>query len=189
DSLCGQSDSRSLRHSQKVATFVPRTRNQTGQSNGGRQFSSLARCLRRGSVSFGKFQIRTADDQAYVVRVLVAPATSILFMSDSGAATEQQLMAQRLHLRSDIIVKGQNHSGGSGSDAFLDAVKPRLIIASSREFPSYERVSDQWAENLQKRGIKLFRQDQTGAVILRFRQGGWEAQSYFTGEIFRSSSE
>jgi ComEC/Rec2-related protein len=137
----------------------------------------------------GNFRSATADDQAYVVRVLVAPATSILFMSDSGAATEQQLMAQHLDLRSDIIVKGQNHSGGSGSDAFLDAVRPRLIIASSRDFPNYERVSDEWTGNLQKRGIKLFRQDQAGAVILRFRQNGWEAQSYFTGEIFRSSSE
>ena len=94
-----------------------------------------------------------------------------------------------LNLRSDIIVKGQNHSGESGSDAFLDAVQPRLIIATSRDFPSYERVSDTWMENLQKRGIKLFRQDETGAVILRFRQNSWEAQSYFTGEIFRSSSQ
>jgi beta-lactamase superfamily II metal-dependent hydrolase len=42
---------------------------------------------------------------------------------------------------------------------------------------------------LQRRGIKLFRQDETGAVILRFRQESWEAQGYFTGEIFRSSSQ
>jgi competence protein ComEC len=135
------------------------------------------------------FSSPIADDQAYVVRLLVPPATSILFMSDSGAKTEEQLLAHRLDLRSDIIVKGQNHSGESGSEPFLDAVQPRLIIATSRDFPSYERVSDGWTENLQKRGIKLFRQDETGAVILRFRQHGWEAQSYFTGEVFRSSSQ
>jgi competence protein ComEC len=135
------------------------------------------------------FSSPIADDQAYVVRLLVPPATSILFMSDSGVKTEEQLLAHRLDLRSDIIVKGQNHSGESGSDPFLDAVRPRLVIATSRDFPSYERVSDEWMENLQKRGIKLFRQDETGAVILRFRQDSWEAQSYFTGEIFRSSSQ
>jgi competence protein ComEC len=134
------------------------------------------------------FSSPIADDQAYVVRLLVAPATSILFMSDSGVKTEERLLASHSDLRSDIIVKGQNHSGESGFDPFLDAVQPRLIIATSRDFPSYERVSDAWIENLQKRGIKLFRQDETGAVILRFRQNSWEAQSYFTGEIFRSSS-
>ena len=90
-------------------------------------------------------------------------------------------MAHRLALRSDIIVKGQNHSGESGSGPFLDAVQPRLVIATSCDFPSYERVSDGWAENLQKRGIKLFRQDETGAVILRFRQDSREAQSYSYG--------
>src|SRR6266700_2774528 len=126
------------------------------------------------------FSSPIADDQAYVIRLLVAPATSILFMSDNGTKTEQALLVSRLNLRSDIIVKGQNHSGESGSDPFLDAVQPRLIIATSRDFPSYERVNDAWIENLQKRGIKLFRQDETGAVILRFRQDSWEAQSYFT---------
>jgi ComEC/Rec2-related protein len=135
------------------------------------------------------FSSPLADDQGYVVRLLVAPRTSILFMSDSGLKTEEQLLAHGLDLHSDIIVKGQSHSGASASDRFLDAVQPRLIIATSRDFPSYERVNDEWTENLQTRGIKLFRQDETGAVILRFRQDSWEAQSYFTGEIFRSASE
>jgi competence protein ComEC len=135
------------------------------------------------------FSSPIADDEAYVVQLLVVPATSILFMSDSGIKTEEQLLAHHLNLRSDIVVKGQDHSGESGSDAFLDATRPRLIIATSRDFPSYERISDGWAENLRRRGIKLFRQDQTGAVTLRFREDGWEAQSYVTGETFRSASE
>jgi ComEC/Rec2-related protein len=135
------------------------------------------------------FSSPIADDQAYVVQLLVAPVTSILFMSDSGVKTEEQLLANHLDLRSDIIIKGQHHSGESGSEAFLDATRPRLIIATSRDFPGYERISDAWAENLRKRGIKLFRQDETGAVTLRFRQDSWEAQSYFTGEIFRSATE
>jgi competence protein ComEC len=135
------------------------------------------------------FNSTIADDQAYVVHLLVTPTTRILFMSDSGTKTEQALLVNRFDLRSDIIIKGQHHSGESGSDAFLEAVQPRLIIATSRDFPGYERISDAWTENLQKRGIRLFRQDETGAVILRFRQDSWEAQSYFTGEIFRSSSQ
>src|SRR5213083_2389822 len=135
------------------------------------------------------FSSPIADDQAYVIHVLVGPAASILFMSDSGIKTEQALLARHLDLRSDIIVKGQHHSGQSGSEAFLDAARPCLIIASSRDFPDHERISDTWVETLHERGIKLFRQDQTGAVTLRFRHDGWEAQSYVTGEIFRSTNQ
>jgi competence protein ComEC len=135
------------------------------------------------------FSSPVADDQAFVVRVLLAPAASILFMSDSGLKTEQALMVRDSDFRSDIVIKGQHHSGESGSKAFLDAAQPRLIIATSRDFPTHERISDTWAENLQNRGIKLFRQDQTGAVTLCFRRDGWEAQAYVTGEIFRSANQ
>jgi ComEC/Rec2-related protein len=135
------------------------------------------------------FSSPIADDQAYVIHLLIGSAVSILFMSDSGIKTEQTLLASHLNLRSDIIVKGQHHSGQSGSEAFLDAARPRLIIATSRDFPEHERISDAWAEDLQRRGIKLFRQDQAGAVILRFGHDSWEAQSYLTGEIFRSTNQ
>jgi len=130
-----------------------------------------------------------ADDQAYVIRALVGPAASILFMSDAGIKTEQTLLARHSDLRSDIVVKGQHHSGESGSEAFLDAAQPRLIIATSRDFPDHERISDTWAGELQKRGIKLFRQDETGAVTVRFHHNSWEAQSYVTGETFRSANQ
>ena len=40
-------------------------------------------------------------------------------MSDSGIKTEEALLASGLDLQSDIIIKGQHHSGESGSDAFL----------------------------------------------------------------------
>lgn len=39
------------------------------------------------------FSSLIADDEAYVIRVLVEPATSILFMSDSGIQTEEALLA------------------------------------------------------------------------------------------------
>jgi beta-lactamase superfamily II metal-dependent hydrolase len=135
------------------------------------------------------FAAKRADDQAYVVQASIAPSTSVLFMSDSGVETERALLAYGLNLHSDIVIKGQHHSGNSCSSPFLEVVRPRLIIASSRDFPPNERISDTWAEELRERGIKLFRQDEAGAVTLRFGHDSWEAQSYFTGEIFRSVNQ
>jgi len=109
-----------------------------------------------------------------------------LFMSDNGEETERALLNNGSNLQSDILVKGQHHSGSSGSAPFLDAVRPRLIIATSREFPEHERISEQWAEQLRARGIKLFRQDETGAVELNFSNQEWSARAYLTGEVFRS---
>jgi ComEC/Rec2-related protein len=135
------------------------------------------------------FSSPIADDQAYVIHLLIGAPGSTLFTSDSGIKTEQALLAGHLNFRSDIIVKGQHHFGESGSEAFLDAARPRMIIATSRDFPDHERISDTWADELQRRGIKLFRQDQAGAVILRFGRDRWEAQSYLTGETFRSANQ
>jgi hypothetical protein len=139
------------------------------------------------------------DISAGRVRFLFAPQfsdrrysglkrTKILFVSDSGCATEKSLLASRSDLRSDVLVKGQHHSGNSGSDVFLDAVRPRLIVATSRDFPQQERISDEWAGQVRARNIKLFRQDETGAVELEFGEREWQARAYLTGEIFRSAN-
>jgi competence protein ComEC len=130
----------------------------------------------------------TADDQALVIRLSVAPGPVVLFTSDNGTETERALLTNGSELQSEILVKGQHYSGSSGSTPFLDAVQPRLIIATSREFPEHERISEQWAEQLGTRGIKLFRQDETGAVELKFSGKEWSAHAYLSGEVFRSVS-
>jgi competence protein ComEC len=130
----------------------------------------------------------STDDQAFVVQITVPRSIKLLFVSDSGYATENALLGSGENLRSDILVKGQHHSGRSGSEQFLDAVQPRLIIATSRDFPEHERISDEWADRVRARGIKLFRQDETGAVELHFREREWTARAYITGETFRSDN-
>jgi len=135
-----------------------------------------------------RFAGATADDQALVIRSLIPPETFVLFMSDNGAETERALLSNGSDLQSDILVKGQHYSGISGSASFLDAVRPRLIIATSTNFPERERISDEWADQVRARGIKLFRQDETGAVELKFSGREWSARAYLTGEVFRSVS-
>jgi beta-lactamase superfamily II metal-dependent hydrolase len=134
------------------------------------------------------FAGNNADDQTFVIRLSIAPATFVLLMSDSGAETEQALLSNGMELHSDILIKGQHHSAASGSGAFLNAVRPQLIIATSQDSPEHERISENWADEVRARGIKLFRQDETGAVELGFRGNEWTARAYLTGEVFRSVS-
>jgi beta-lactamase superfamily II metal-dependent hydrolase len=108
-------------------------------------------------------------------------------MSDSGAETERVLLRNYPDLRSDILIKGQHHSGDSGLPEFLDRVQPEAIVATSRDFPESERLKSEWIDAVRGRGIKLFRQDETGAVQIRLFRERWEATSYVTGETFRSA--
>jgi beta-lactamase superfamily II metal-dependent hydrolase len=90
-------------------------------------------------------------------------------------------------LRADILIKGQHHSGNSGSPEFLDRVQPEAIVATSRDFPESERLKPEWTDAVRSRGIKLFRQDETGAMQIRLFSERWEVTSYVTGETFRSA--
>lgn len=135
-----------------------------------------------------EFEAKRADNKALVIQLVAAGKPRVLLMSDSGIATEEFLRRNYPDLRADIIIKGQHHSGISGSIEFLDAVQPQAIVASSRDFPENERIKGDWADAVRARGIKLFRQDETGAVQLRFFQDRWEANCYVTGETFRSPS-
>jgi competence protein ComEC len=134
------------------------------------------------------FEGDRADDQALVIQLAVSGKSRVLIMSDSGVATEEFLLKNYPDLRSDIVVKGQHHSGISGSDSFLDSVQPQAIVATSRDFPENERIKNEWVERVGARGIKLFRQDETGAVRIRIFRDQWEVKTYVTSETFRSTS-
>jgi ComEC/Rec2-related protein len=132
-------------------------------------------------------KITAADDAPLIVQ-LVIENVRVLFESDAGANAEAALLEAGDNLQSDILIKGQHHSGGSGTAQFLEAVKPKVIIATSRPSPIAEQITEEWTKEIAQRGIKLFRQDQTGAVEIQFGNEGWRARAYLTGETFRSSS-
>ena len=132
-------------------------------------------------------KIRSADDAPLIAQLIINEQIRVLFESDAGAEAEVALLGSGDDLKSDILIKGQHHSGNSGTREFLDGVKPKLIIATSRESPVAEQITEEWSSEIARRGIKLFRQDRTGTVEIQFRGEDWTAQSYLTGECFRSS--
>ena len=134
------------------------------------------------------FRGKLSDDQALVVQLILPGDRRVLLMSDSGEAAERALLEKHADLRSDLLIKGQHHSGASGSPDFLDAVHPQAIIATAREPAENQRIKEEWAELLNQRGVTLLRQDKTGAVSVRFFDDHWEATPFLTGQTFRSKS-
>jgi ComEC/Rec2-related protein len=127
----------------------------------------------------------TADDKS-LVALLESSRTRILFLSDAGNATFQWLLEnQSAEIPADIVILGRHHSGAPPEASFLRAVKPSLVVATAAGFPSNESIDDQWASMLERHGIRLFRQDRTGAVRIRVEKGSWAAEGFLNGETFK----
>jgi ComEC/Rec2-related protein len=119
-----------------------------------------------------------SDDKALVVQLRAGP-TRVLFMSDAGFHTEEWLLENVPdELPSDILIKGAPRRGPSGDSAFVNAVRPRAVIATAAPFPPTERIPPRFAEDLRNRGIRLFSQDRCGAVAIRIFTRHWEVSAF-----------
>lgn len=125
-----------------------------------------------------------ADDAALVL-LLEVGATRVLFLSDSGHATERWLLDHaREELSCDILVKGAHRDGGELSAEFLHTARPKVAICSAADFPENERMTESLVDALTMSGIALFRQDETGAVTVSIEKTGWSVQAFTTSQRF-----
>lgn len=133
--------------------------------------------------------VRASDDKALVLRLDCAGAR-VLFVSSSGFLTERWLLdrGQNFLLRSDILVKNQNGADISGTPDFINAVKPKVIVCSAADFPASARIEEAWGRDVVARGIRLFRQDETGAVRIELGRDEFTVRSFIGGQTFRGNS-
>jgi beta-lactamase superfamily II metal-dependent hydrolase len=133
---------------------------------------------------------RLADDKALVMR-LDRDGCSVLFMSSSGAVAERWLLEnKREMLRADLLVTNSSGRDASAAPDFIDAVQPKAIVCSSSDFPASAHIDETWAREIVGRGIKLFRQDQTGGVSIGLGapDGEYTVKAFLGDEIYRGTS-
>ena len=127
----------------------------------------------------------SADDKALVIQ-LAAAGTRVLFMSDSGFATEQWLLENEPDLRSDVLIKGQHAKDLSGTTDFLARVRPAAVICTALSYGQAPEILDAWEQTVAPTGCVVFRQDHAGAVQVVIREGGFAIQAQLGGQTFRS---
>ena len=118
---------------------------------------------------------RSADNS--LVLLLEYGATRVLLTSDIGQSVERQLVAGGTDLRAQILVKGRPGLEPSGTDEFLDAVQPAAVVQTVGAEPSRYLEPD-LRERLRRRGIRIYRTDETGAVTIRLKKAGYEIRTY-----------
>lgn len=128
-----------------------------------------------------------ADERVMVCR-LHWRGWRILFLSDAGWSIERTLLESGRDLSADVIVAGRHRNDSSMGDAFLEAVKPRAIVAGHADFPYAERIPARFVADCEKQGIPLFHQGKTGAVTLvPSEDGSLELRGFLDGSSLRLS--
>lgn len=126
-----------------------------------------------------------ADDQALVI-LLAVRGVRVLLLSDAGFVTERWLIERGCEVRADVMVRGTHGGDEGGTAAFLDRVRPAVIVAGYEPFLPEWGVPGRWAEAVRRRGCALFCQRDCGAVTVRVWPGHHEVRGFLGDQSFTS---
>jgi len=113
-----------------------------------------------------QFRDSVSNDKSLVMK-FVYGSNSFLFTGDASMRLERELVSEYGEfLKSDILKVAHHGSSSSSSIDFIKSVSPSYGIISAGEKNIYNHPNKQVLEKFANLGIKLFRTDLRGAVIL-----------------------
>ncbi len=114
-----------------------------------------------------------ADDRGLVTRVELN-GLRLLWVADAGLVTENRLLERPSPLRCDVLLRGAHASDFHGTDAFLRAAAPRLILNAGLEHPPGGQATPAVRRYAARTGQPPLFLSEHGEVTLR-RAGGTDA--------------
>ncbi|MBQ7900401.1 MAG: MBL fold metallo-hydrolase [Clostridia bacterium] len=102
------------------------------------------------------------NDYSAVVK-LTYGETDFLFAGDAQEYAESKITAD---VSADVLKVGHHGSKTSTSDSFLERVNPSLAVISSGKDNEYGHPHKEVTDRLRSRGIKIFRTDTSGTVVM-----------------------
>jgi ComEC/Rec2-related protein len=147
------------------------------------EIPGLSQTVRRGD-GFGQWTVLHPDDadrfaQAddnTIVLLGVIDGVRVLFLSDLGKPGQNALLGRYPELQADIVVSGLPGQTEPLADAFLDVIKPRLIIVTDSEYPAAQRASRRLRERLAARSVPVLYTRESGAITVSIAGGRWSAR-------------
>ena len=70
----------------------------------------------------------------------------------------------------------------TGSESWKSIWNPKVIVASEDDYPLEVRLPEWWAETILAKGIDLWRQGETGAVMMEGDEEEFVLRSFVDGE-------
>lgn len=126
-------------------------------------------------------RVPVADDRCLVLRWR-SSSGSILYTADSGFTAERWLLDHRRNeIKADVWVRGVHSSDVSGTDEFIAAIGPQLVVVSESRSTSPGSGIGEWAAHCRDLGLEVWLQRDCGAVEGFGASGGMRC-SGFLGE-------
>lgn len=91
---------------------------------------------------------------------------SFLFTGDAGRIAEMEMLNGKENLAAQVLKVGHHGSSTSTTDQFIDAVDPEYAVISVGKGNDYGHPALSTLNKLEQRGIKVFRTDEDGTVVL-----------------------
>lgn len=93
--------------------------------------------------------------------------TSFLFAGDAEEEAEEDMLESGEELSADVYKASHHGSKTSNTEEFLNAVNPEYAVISCGENNSYGHPHAQTLNTFRSMGIKVFRTDEQGAIIIK----------------------
>ncbi len=116
-----------------------------------------------------------------LVAVLESGATRVLWLSDASAEVEQALVASGQELRAQILVREGGGRETSCGEVLLAAVQPEWVVLQTEAWPAHRDPDPEFLKRLARRGTRLVRTAEAGAVTLRLQPDGYEVRTCLAG--------
>ena len=106
------------------------------------------------------------NNNSIVLRVVYGRARFLL-TGDAEGEAEADMLAGASDLSADILKAGHHGSRWSSTDAFLNRVSPTAAVISCGRDNAYGHPHRETLDRLARRGVRLYRTDQSGAVTAK----------------------
>jgi competence protein ComEC len=121
--------------------------------------------------------LRDPNEASTVVRLRIGTVT-VLLTGDAEAGEERWLVSNApASLRADVLKVAHHGSSTSSTNAFLDAVQPRLALISVGAGNIYRHPSADVVRSLAAHGAVTLRTDRTGTIVLYTDGTGLEVEA------------
>jgi competence protein ComEC len=92
--------------------------------------------------------------------------TSFLFAGDAEDVSEEEMLQKGYDLKADVLKVGHHGSSSSTTPEFLEEVDPEYAVIMTGKDNEYGHPHKEVMERLKNKGIKVYRTDQNGTVVV-----------------------
>lgn len=119
-----------------------------------------------------------ADERVMPVR-LDWSGWRVLFRGDGGSRLDDEL--EMAGVKAEVVVTGRHAFDPLPSASTLEALGARVVVATHAAFPASERMDAAWREEVERRGIAVIDQGESGAVAVTIQDGALVCRGYVDG--------